>query len=279
MPSTMKIFGAIEAGGTKFVCGVGTGPEDLRTFRIPTTSPDETIAAAVDIIRREAGTGLAAVGVGSFGPVENGRIGNTPKAGWQGVDLGGEVARALGVPAGFDSDVNAAALGETEWGAGRGLKSCLYVTVGTGIGGGAIFDGRPLPGLEMGHIRVPVEGSFAGICPFHGNCLEGLASGPAIAKRWGASADRLAEDHPAWEEEARLLAHAVADFFFTLRPGRMILGGGVMEQSQLFPTIRRRFAELVAGYLPVPDGYIVPPELGDRAGVLGSLLLARRAAE
>jgi fructokinase len=272
----VRIFGAIEAGGTKFVCGVGTGPDDLRTVRIPTTTPGETIAAAVEFLR---GAGPAAVGIGSFGPVKDGWITNTPKAGWQNVDLAGEVSRALDVPVGFDTDVNAAALAETEWGAARGLPSCLYLTVGTGIGGGAIFNGAPLHGVmhpEMGHIRIPSDGR-PGVCPFHGDCLEGLASGPAIAARWGRPAEELPAGYPAWDEEARYLALAVANFALTLGPAKVILGGGVMRQLQLFPLIRAEFAKVMNNYLPVPDDYIVPPGLGDRAGVLGALLLARRA--
>jgi fructokinase len=273
---TVRIFGAIEAGGTKFVCGIGTGPDDFRTVRIPTTSPGETIAAAVEFLR---GADIASVGIGSFGPVKDGWITNTPKAGWRNVDLAGEVSRALDVPVGFDTDVNAAALAEAEWGAARGLPSCLYLTVGTGIGGGAIFDGAPLRGLmhpEMGHIRIPSDGR-TGVCPFHGDCLEGLASGPAMAARWGRPAEELPAGHPAWDEEARYLALAVANFAFTLGPARVILGGGVMRQPQLFPLIRAEFAKLLNHYLPVPDGYIAPPGLGDRAGVLGALLLASRA--
>jgi len=278
----VRTFGAIEAGGTKFVCGVGTGPDDLKTVRIPTTTPSETIAAAVEFLRAAAPAALfnmASVGIGSFGPVKDGWITNTPKPGWRNVDLAGEVSRALDIPVGFDTDVNAAALAETEWGAARGLSSCLYLTVGTGIGGGAIFNGSPLHGLmhpEMGHIRIPSDGR-PGVCPFHGDCLEGLASGPAIAARWGEPAEELPPGHPAWDEEAHYLALAVANFALTLGPAKVILGGGVMRQLQLFPLIRGEFAKLLNNYLPVPDDYIVPPGLGDRSGVLGALLLARRA--
>jgi fructokinase len=278
----VDIHGSIEAGGTKFICGVGTGPDDLRTIQIPTTTPHETIAAAIEFLKGHA---PVSIGIGSFGPVKDGRITNTPKAGWQNVDLKGEIATALGVPVGFDTDVNAAALAETHWGAARDVASCLYLTIGTGIGGGAIFNGVPLHGLmhpEMGHIRIPASdgfpGGFSGVCPFHGNCLEGLASGPAIAKIWGRPAEELPPGYPAWDLEARYLALAVANFAFTLGPARIILGGGVMRQRHLFPLIRREFATLINNYLPVPDNYIVPPELGDRAGVLGGLLLARAAS-
>jgi fructokinase len=274
----VKILGAIEAGGTKFICGVGTGPDDIETIRIPTTTPRETIAATVEFLKRKA---PAAVGIGSFGPVKDGWIVNTPKPGWSNVDLAGEIARALDVPIGFDTDVNAAALAETEWGAARGVSSCLYLTIGTGVGGGAIFNGVPPRGLlhpEMGHIRIPHDEGFPGVCPFHGDCLEGLASGPAIAKRWGRPAPELPPDHPAWATESRLLGLAVANFAFTLGPAKVIMGGGVMRQQHLLPLIREQFAALVNHYLPIPEDFIVPPELGERAGVLGALLLARRVA-
>jgi fructokinase len=284
----VKIFGVIEAGGTKFVCGVGTGPDDLRLSRIATTSPAATIEAAVKFLRGEAGAGLAAVGIGSFGPVDleassphYGYITSTPKAGWQDTDLAGAVGSALGVPIGFDTDVNAAALAEARWGAAQDVSSCLYLTIGTGIGGGAIVDGRPLHGMahpEMGHIRVPHDWAadpFPGCCPFHGDCLEGLASGPAMQARWGIPAERLPGDHPGWAMEARYLALAVANFVFTMSPGRVILGGGVMQQTRLFPTIRGELASLVNGYIRVPE--VVPPGLGDRAGVLGALILAEEA--
>ncbi len=283
----MKTFGAIEAGGTKFICGIGTGPDDLRTFRVPTASPEETIAAAVRILQNEAKSGLEAVGIGSFGPVDldrdsprYGHITATPKAGWKDTDLAGEVGRALGVPIAFNTDVNAAALGETRWGAARGLSSCLYLTVGTGIGGGAVFGGVPHQGFthpEMGHIRIPhdrLADPFAGICPFHGDCFEGLASGPAIAARWGKSASELPVDHPAWDLEARYLALGIANFICTLAPARVILGGGVMNHASLFPQIRKELAKLLNGYIQPPEQYVVPPGLGDRAGILGALALA-----
>lgn len=283
-------FGAIEAGGTKFVCGVGTGPDDLRVTSFPTTMPAETIARAVEFLRGET---LTALGVGSFGPVEldrtsprYGHITTTPKPGWRDFDLAGELRRALGVPVAFSTDVNAAALGEAKWGAGRGVGCCLYLTVGTGIGGGAIFNGVPLQGAmhpEVGHIRVPRDraiDSFGGVCPYHGDCLEGLASGPAIAARWGIEPRELGPDHPAWMLEARYLALGIANIVFTIAPARVILGGGVMHQTQLYPLIRREFVQILNGYLRMRqiaediDGYIVPPELGDRSGVLGGVALA-----
>ena len=265
-------------------------------MRIPTTSPDETIGAAVEFLRRTAGADLAAVGIGSFGPVELNRasprygyITSTPKPGWRNTNLAGAVGAALGVPVGFDTDTNAALLGEARWGAGRDVSSCLYLTIGTGIGGGAISDGRLLHGMmhpEMGHIRLPHDRAadpYAGGCPFHGNCLEGLASGPAMEARWGKRAEELPAEHPAWPLEAHYLALAVANFVFTLSPGRVILGGGVMRQAGLFGMIRRELAGIFNEYLQVPellehiDRYVVAPGLGDRAGVLGALTLAERA--
>ncbi len=294
----MRLFGALEAGGTKFVCGVGTSPEDLKTVRFPTRSPDETIDEAICYFREEAGDALAAVGIGAFGPVDldpasahYGHITSTPKAGWQYTDLAGRVRNALQVPVGFDTDVNAAALAETCWGAARDVSSALYLTVGTGIGGGAILNGALLHGMmhpEMGHVRVPHDlaaDPFPGICPFHGDCLEGLAAGPAMQARWGQPAATLPPDHPAWALEARYIALALAGFVFTLSPGRIILGGGVMQQAGLFDRIRGELSSVLNGYIRMPqvltemDRYVVPPGLGDRAGVLGALALAERAAK
>ncbi len=292
------LLGGIEAGGTKFVCALGHGPDDLRAeLRLPTTTPSETIAAAVEFFAGAAGRGeLAAVGIASFGPLDPdpasptfGHITSTPKPGWAGTDLVGPVARALGVPVGFDTDVNGAALAEHRWGAGRGLDTLVYLTVGTGIGGGAMVGGRPLHGLlhpEMGHLLIARrdDDDYAGSCPFHGACLEGLASGPAIERRWGRKAETLPADHPAWELEAHYLALGLANLVLVLSPERIILGGGVMAQRQLFPLIRRRLAGLLGGYLQAPalasdhEEYIVPPALGSRAGVCGAIALAEQAA-
>ena len=214
------MFGSIEAGGTKFVCGVGTGPADLKTMQFPTTSPAATLAIAIEFLREESAGELKAVGIGSFGPIDLhstsltfGYVTSTPKAGWQNYNLAGTVRDALGVPVGFDTDVSAAALGEARWGAAQNLTDFLYLTIGTGIGGGAIINGRVLHGLvhpEMGHIRVPhdlVKDPYPGGCPYHGDCLEGLASGPAMQARWGKAAQDLPPDHPAWTLEAHYLAH------------------------------------------------------------------------
>jgi fructokinase len=281
---SVQKFGAIEAGGTKWVCGIGSGPDDLVTTQIPTTSPNETIANAIAFFRDRD---LAAVGIGSFGPVNldrasphYGYITSTPKRGWQNTDVAGAFHAALNIPVGFDTDVNAAALGESRWGAARDVASCLYLTIGTGVGGGAILDGRLLHGLmhpEMGHIRIPHDlqrDPFPGACPFHGDCLEGLASGPAIQKRWGIPAKELLSDHPAWRLEARYLALAVANFVFTVSPARVILGGGVMDQVQLFAMIRTELAEILNEYIQLPEPFVVSPGLGNRSGVLGALALA-----
>lgn len=278
------MFGAIEAGGTKFVCGVGTGPHDLVTAQIQTSSPSATVAAAVQWIGENAGQPLRAVGIGSFGPVDlqSGRITSTPKLAWRNYDLADAVRCALGVPVRLDTDVNAAVLGEAKWGAARGAVNCLYLTVGTGIGGGAMVRGEIVHGLthpEMGHIRIPHDSSadpFAGACPYHGDCLEGLASGPAIEARWGAQGRDLPKDHPAWAIEARYLGLAIANYICTLSPDRIVIGGGVMRQTQLYAMIREEVARILAGYVEkLPE--ILPPGLGERSGVLGALALAAEA--
>jgi fructokinase len=290
------MFGSIEAGGTKFVCGVGTGPADLKTMQFPTTSPDATLAIAIDFLRAESRGELKAVGIGSFGPIDLhstslkfGYVTSTPKAGWQNYNLAGTVRDALGVPVGFDTDVDAAALGEARWGAAQNLTDFLYLTIGTGIGGGAIINGRVLHGLvhpEMGHIRVPhdlLKDPYPGGCPYHGDCLEGLASGPAMQARWGKAAQDLPPDHPAWTLEAHYLALGLVSWVLTLSPQRILLGGGVLRQSHLFGRVRRDLVELLNGYVQATevmrdiDQYVVPPQLGGQAGVLGGLVLAEQA--
>jgi fructokinase len=289
----VSLFGCIEAGGTKFVCGVGTGPDDLQTTTVPTSSPAATIEKIVAFFREKAGRGLSAVGVGAFGPVDLrpesptfGFITSTPKAEWQQYDLAWTLYRALGVPIGFDTDVNAAAAGEARWGAGRGIPNFLYLTVGTGIGGGAMVNGEVIHGLlhpEMGHIRIPhdlASDPYPGACPYHQDCLEGLASGPAMQARWGVPAQHLPADHPGWTLEARYLALGLATWVCTLSPERILLGGGVIQQNRLFPMIRKELLRLLNGYvharalLEEIDSYVVPPQLGNRAGVLGAMVLA-----
>lgn len=233
------------------------------------------------------------IGIAAFGPLDlnplsptYGFITSTPKAGWASTDLLGRVRVGLNVPVRMDTDVNAAALAEWRWGCAQGLDTLVYLTVGTGIGGGGLVNGRPIHGLvhpEMGHIRVPHDRStdpFAGSCPFHGDCLEGLASGPAMERRWQARPERLPHDHPAWPLEAHYLASGLRAVICILSPQRVILGGGVMEQEQLFPLIRSEVVSLLNGYVQAPaildeiEEYIVPPALGTQAGILGALALA-----
>jgi fructokinase len=275
------------------VCGVGTGPDDLQLATVPTTSPQVTIDQIIAFFRDQAGRELSAVGVGAFGPVDLhpesptfGFITSTPKVGWQQYDLAWTLYRALQVPIGFDTDVNAAAAGEARWGAGRGLPNFLYLTVGTGIGGGALVNGEVIHGLlhpEMGHIRIPHDlgaDPFPGSCPYHKDCLEGLASGPAMQARWGKRAQELPADHPAWALEAHYLALGLATWVCTVSPERILLGGGVMQQASLFPMIRQELLRLLNGYIDAKpllnqiDSYVAPPELGSRAGVLGAMVLA-----
>lgn len=277
-------FGGVEAGGTKFVCAAGTGPEDLIREPVPTTTPAETLDRAARFFERHK---IAALGIASFGPLDLdprsptfGYITTTPKPGWSEVDLRGHLQRALGVPAAIDTDVNAAALAEHRWGAAQGLDNLLYLTIGTGIGGGALLRGEPLHGAthpEMGHLRIPhdrIADPFPGCCPYHGDCLEGLASGPAMERRWGVKAEALPRHHPAWTLEARYLALGLANLVCTLSPRRIIIGGGVMHNLDLFATIRDELKGLLNGYATAPE--IVPPALGDDAGVLGALILAQR---
>ncbi len=255
----MPLFAGIEAGGTKFVCAVGTGPDDLRKeVRFPTTTPAETIGRTIDYLKEQARQEpLAAIGIATFGPAAPdpkspnfGYITSTPKPNWTQTDLVGPIREALAVPVGFDTDVNGAALGESVWGAAQGLDTFIYLTIGTGLGGGGLIDGHMMHGLihpEMGHTRLPrhPDDDFGGNCPFHGDCLEGMAAGPALEKRWGQPAETLPPDHPAWEMEAHYLAMGLVNFICTLSPKRIIMGGGVMEQQQLFPLIRQKVTDLL----------------------------------
>jgi fructokinase len=286
-------YGGIEAGGTKWVCAVADQPGrpgKLDTF--PTTSPGDTVARAVRFFTENGP--VEALGVGSFGPVDIrpdsptwGTITTTPKPGWGDTDVVAALRSGLPVPIALDTDVNAAALGEWRWGAAAGLDTFCYITVGTGIGGGAVVNGRLVHGLlhpELGHMRIPHDRArdpFDGICPYHGDCLEGLASGEAIRQRWGRPAQDLSG--PAvWEIEAEYLALALVNVVCLLSPQRIIIGGGVAEHPTLLPMARQRLRELLAGYLRAPEltepdamnHYIVPPQLGSEAGVIGAIQLA-----
>lgn len=290
-------YGGIEAGGTKFICAVGTGPDDVRaTVRIPTTTPEETLGRAIAFFKEQSRRDhLAAIGIGSFGPVDPnpaspsfGFITTTPKPGWGHTDFAGAIRRALSIPVGFDTDVNIAGLGEHRWGAAQGLDTFIYLTIGTGIGGGGLVNGKLMHGLvhpEMGHIRIPHDWAvdpYPGFCPYHGDCFEGLAAGPAIERRWGQKGETLPPDHPAWDLEARYIALATANLVCTLSPERMIIGGGVMDQPRLLPLVRRQVQELLNGYIRAPeilqgiDDYVVAPHLGKQAGVLGALAFAEQ---
>ena len=280
----MTLVGGIEAGGTKFVCGVGTGPGELQTTSFPTTTPDETLDRVAAYFAEHP---VARIGVGSFGPLDlkRGTITTTPKLPWRDFDLRGAVERRTGAKVEIDTDVNAAALGEFRWGAAQGLDTFIYLTIGTGIGGGGMVNGRLMHGLlhpEMGHIRIPqdlVQDPYPGGCPSHGNCLEGLACGPAIETRWGVKGYALPPDHPAWDLEARYLALGVTNWICTLSPQRIILGGGVMNQPGLLAKIRSQVQHFLGGYVQMPeiltdiDQYLVSPGLGERSGILGSMAL------
>jgi fructokinase len=294
-----RLVGAVEAGGTKFVCAVGDERGVLLAeTRFPTAEPSSTLAKVCDFLveNSRAFGDLCAIGIASFGPVvldrassSYGHIANTPKAGWSGTDMIGALGRHFPCPIGFDTDVNAAALAECRWGAGRGLDNLVYLTVGTGIGGGVLIRGAPLHGLshpEIGHIRPrrhPLDQSFPGVCPFHGDCVEGLASGPAILARTGSELQHLPADHVQWEIEADYLGQLCAQLVLTLSPQRIVLGGGVMSQERLLPAIRLNLQRGLAGYvdrseiLAAIDTYVVPPALGIRSGILGALALGLAA--
>jgi fructokinase len=291
----VSVYGGIETGGSKWQCAVGSGPDDLRaTETVPTTAPAETIARVVAFFEREGP--VEAVGIGSFGPLDGkvssptgGHITTTPKPGWAHTDVGQEIRRRLSVPVVFDTDVNAAAFGEHLWGAAQGLDTFCYITVGTGIGGGGMARGKLLHGLvhpEFGHMRIPHDREadpFPGVCPYHGDCWEGLASGLAIEARWGRPAVELAGEDSVWELEARYLALGLVSVICVLSPERIVLGGGVMSASGLLPLVQREVAALMNGYLDnasLGDGladFLTLPRLGSLSGVLGGIGLARNS--
>ena len=299
MTGPPTLFGAVEAGGTKFVCAIGNERgEILAQQRLPTADPASTLAAMRAFLRQgRSDRPLTAIGVASFGPVEldkssprYGFIGRTPKAGWSGIDMAGSFAQEFQCPVGFDTDVNAAALAEHRWGAARGVGNLVYLTIGTGIGGGVLVDGAPLHGLmhpEIGHIyprRHPLDPAFDGVCPFHSDCVEGLASGPAIVARSGSLLEQLEAGHPQWDIEADYLGQLCAQLVVTVSPQRIVMGGGVMSQARLLPLIRAQLRHWLGGYIDRSeifagaDRYVVAPALGNDAGVLGALVLAINAA-
>lgn len=283
-------FGAIEAGGTKFVLAVGSSPRSMDSLHvIPTRTPEVTLAEALDWFR-SAGP-IDAMGIGSFGPAVVdpeaagwGSIGNTPKPGWSGCDIAGFFSRELDVPVGFDTDVNAAALAESRLGAGAGRGTLAYVTVGTGIGGGLVIGGEPVHGVahpEMGHIfprRARGDEEFPGICPSHGDCLEGLASGPAIMRRWGRSLSDLPREHAAHGIIADYLAQLCHSIFAMTAAELVVLGGGVLGTPGLLDRVRSRADELNADYLPGTAAHsIVAPGLRQGSGLAGAMILAEKA--
>ena len=291
------LYGGIEAGGTKFVCCVASGPTHIvEEVRFATTAPEETLRRAVQFFERYVASGqIKTIGVGCFGPLDlnpnsrtYGFITATPKPNWSNTDIRGVLQRELKVNVAFDSDVNAAALGESVWGAGRGHEPLLYLTIGTGIGGGYLIDGKPLLGLvnpEMGHLRIPHNREldpFPGSCPFHGDCFEGLASGPAIEKRLKATGATVPESDPFWVIEADYIASALMNYILILSPKKIIIGGGVMQREFLFPKVRSRVREDLNGYvsskmiLDKIDQYIVPPGLGNQSGSMGAIALAKQ---
>jgi len=307
---TAVCYGAVEGGGTKFVCAVGEGPDRiLARTRVETTTPEQTLDRVADFFARAtapgapggaAGRELAAVGVACFGPLELdprsprfGALLATPKPGWSGAPVAAPLRERLGVPVAVDTDVNGAALGEWRWGAARGCDPALYLTIGTGIGGGFVLDGRPLHGLshpEMGHIPVPrlewPDGrpdDFPGVCPFHGACFEGLASGPALAARAGIPAETLDPEHPLWELAAGYVAVALATYVLVLAPRRIVVGGGVSQNGHLLRRVRRRLPRVLNGYVGRPqvdagvEEYVVAPHFGQEAGLIGALALAESA--
>jgi fructokinase len=287
------LYGGIEAGGTKFVCAVGSDPENIvDEIRFPTTTPAETIQRVCDFFVPYLGQ-LHGIGLGSFGPVDidpdsptYGYITTTPKPHWANTNILGLLRGQLNLPIAMDMDVAAAAMGEFKWGACKGLDPSLYLTIGTGIGGGFIVNGKPFRGivsLEMGHIRIPRDPGldpFNGSCPYHGDCFEGLASGPAIQARLGRRAETLSNDDPFWQVEADYIAYALTNYICTFAPKKIILGGGVMQKSFLFGKVKEKVLELLNKYLHHTmlidhiDEYIVPPMLGNRSGFLGGIAMA-----
>lgn len=292
----MKYYGSLEAGGTKMVLSVlDENGEILKRESIPTKTPEETMPAMIAFFEKES---VSALGIACFGPLELdplspsfGCITATPKLAWRGQPVYAAFREALKIPVGIDTDVNAAALAEYRLGAAKGLGSCLYVTVGTGVGGGLVVNGKAVHGFmhpEFGHMLLPVsplDPAPEGFCPYHKGCLEGLAGGPAIEKRWGVPAYRLPPEHAAWDVETDYLAAMCVNAVMAFSPERIVLGGGVMQQKMLFPRIREKFLKLLGGYVEplstreAVERYITEPGLGINSGVMGGWLLAKESAE
>ena len=295
----MKLFGGIEAGGTKFVCAIGDANGNIQDkTTIATTTPAETIPKVIKYFQAmHVKQPLDAIGIASFGPIDlkrdskyYGYITTPPKTQWKLFDFVGTMRQALNLPCGWDTDVNGAALGEHYFGAAQDCDTFIYVTVGTGIGVGGMISGKLMHGLvhpEMGHIFIPhdwAKDNFVGVCPFHGDCLEGLASGPALNKRWGVTTcSDLPPEHPAWDLETTYLAIAFANYTLMLSAQKIVVGGGVMRNRTLLPKIRTKVRTLLNGYishkriLSQMDQYIVAPGLGEQSGIFGALALAQTA--
>ena len=289
----MKYYGSLEAGGTKMVCAIGDEQGNiLERVSIPTLAPENTMPAILDFFKNK---NISALGIGCFGPVDldkksptYGHITTTPKLAWRNYDIVGVCEKELGVPVGFDTDVNGSALGEATWGCTKDLDHSIYITVGTGIGVGVIIDKKPYHGMlhpEGGHIflaRHPQDPMERGVCPYHELCLEGLASGPSIQARWGKPGVELADRKEVWELEAYYLAQAICSYIMILSPERIIVGGGVAHQEQMMPLIRKEVLRQMGGYIAAKgmqdlDNYIVLPSLNDNQGILGALKLAMDA--
>ena len=287
----MKI-GALEAGGTKMVCAIGDENGKIyEQVSIKTETPEITMPKLIEYFKKN---NIEALGIGCFGPIDPdkesdtyGYITSTPKLSWRNYNIVGEMKKALNVPVGFDTDVNGSCLGEATYGAARGLKNVVYLTIGTGIGAGELVDGKLLHGNlhpEAGHMlmRRHPEDTYEGKCPYHKDCFEGLAAGPAIEERWGKSAKELSDNEKVWDMEGFYIAEALMTYILTLAPQKIILGGGVMHQLQLFPIIRKYVKEMINGYINTKelediDSYIVPAGLNDDQGIIGCLILGRDA--
>ncbi len=288
------LFGALEAGGTKMVLAIGNeNGEILEQISVPTETPDITMTKIIDYFKDKH---IEALGIGSFGPIDldrasatYGHITSTPKLAWVNYDIVGTLKKALQIPIGFDTDVNASALGEATWGIMKDVSSGIYITIGTGVGVGVYMNGSLLHGMlhpEAGHVLMSKhpEDIFEGVCPYHPNCFEGLASGPSIEKRWNKKAIELKDNAKVWELEAYYIAQGLVNYILTLSPHKIVLGGGVMHQEQLFPLIRKEVKRLLNGYIKTQqlekmDQYIVPASLNDNQGIMGCIRLAHLELE